>query len=426
MKKIIIIGGGPAGMLAAIYAAKNGNNVTLLEKNNVLGKKLRITGKGKCNITNYCEMDELFQNINTNSKFLFSAFYQFSNFDVFEMFEKEGLNLNVERGKRVFPKSNKAIDVQKTLEKMLTNEKVNIKYNTKVVEVLTKERLLSDVENKKKQKKQITGVKLQGGHVEEADMVIVATGGLSYPKTGSTGDGYKFAKNTGHKLVPTRASLSALKFSNISNLSDYEMEKLFGLKLKNVSVKLLKNDKCIFEEFGEMEIQKYGLDGPIIKTISCKIDEIDKADYKLVLDLKPALSVEKLDNRIQRDFKEFNNKLFKDSLNKLIYKTLIELVIKNSGITRNKVVNQITKEERLSLVNAVKNIEIDITDFRPIEEAIITVGGVDVKNINPKTMESKIVKGMYFVGEVLDVDGYTGGFNLQIAFSTGYLAGIDK
>lgn len=405
LKKVVVIGGGAAGMVTASTAASMGHDVTLLEKNDRLGRKLLITGKGRCNITNNCDIEELIENIPTNGKFLYSSFYTFTNDQVIDMFNSLGVKTKTERGKRVFPESDKAKDVVLALEKQLMKNKVKIIMNAKVDNIETKNGM-------------VKSVVLRDKRIINCDSVIVATGGLSYPRTGSTGDGYKFAKNLGHTITKPTPSLIGLE--TIEDV--YDLNKL---SLKNVAIKVVdKKGKIIFEDFGEMEFSEVGIDGPIIKSASCRMKSFENETYKAILDLKPALSEETLDKRIQKDFKKYTNKKFENSLDDLLPKKLIPYVIKLSNIDRELVVHQISKEQRKNLVNLLKNLEFNIKKYRPIDEAIITSGGVKTNEINSSTMESKLINGLYFAGEVIDVDGYTGGFNLQIAFSTGYLAGI--
>ena len=417
---VIIIGGGPAGMLAGISSAQNGNNVTILEKMNMLGKKLLITGKGRCNITSNIPIDEFIKNIPGNGMFMYSSFNNFTNTDILELLKKEGVETKVERGNRVFPVSDKSLDVQKALIKALEKLKVNIILNAKVQDIL--------VENN-----EVYGVKanIDGKNVNlKADKVILATGGKSYPGTGSTGDGYRLAEKLGHSITKIRPSLVPLTISKEKELQ--MCKNMQGLSLKNVKIKIkdIGKNKIIYEDFGEMLFTHFGVSGPIILSASAhlirykNIDELLK-ENKIVLniDLKPALSTEKLDERILRDFNDEKNKEYRNSLDKLLPKKMIKTIVELSGIEPNKKVNEITKKERLNLVNIIKNMELTISGFRPIEEAIITSGGINIKEINPKTMESKLIKNLYFAGEIIDVDAYTGGFNLQIAYSTGYTAG---
>ena len=419
--KVAIIGGGPAGMLAAISSAQNGNDVTILEKMEMLGKKLLITGKGRCNITSSLPIDEFIKNIPGNGMFMFSSFNNFTNEDILSLLKQEGVETKVERGNRVFPVSDSSKDVQKALIHILKKLNIKVITNAKVERILVKE-------------KEVCGVKavINGKESEIfADKVILASGGKSYPGTGSTGDGYKLAQEVGHTITKIRASLVPLTVHDGKDLKI--CKSMQGLSLKNVSIKLkdTSKNKVIYEDFGEMLFTHFGVSGPTILSSSAhllrykNVEELLK-NKKIILsvDLKPALSEEKLDERILRDFNEEKNRDYKNSLDKLLPKKMIDTIIELSGINPNKKVNEITKKERLGLVHLLKNLEISISGFRPIEEAIVTSGGINVKEINPKTMESKLVKGLYFAGEVIDVDAYTGGFNLQIAYSTGYTAGM--
>ncbi|QEK12182.1 NAD(P)/FAD-dependent oxidoreductase [Crassaminicella thermophila] len=406
METVIVVGGGAAGMIAAGTAASKGKKVILLEKNDKLGKKIYITGKGRCNVTNNCDIDELLNNVTTNKNFLYSAFYTFTNYDVIELLHKYGTLTKVERGNRVFPKSDKSNDVIKALEKYMKTYNVDIKFNCEVKELL--------IENN-----DIKGVRLHNNSIISGNKVIIATGGMSYPSTGSTGDGYKFAKMLGHSIVPLKPALVPLEVEE-----DWAKE-LQGLSLKNVLLKTIYKDKEIHVEFGEMIFTHYGISGPIVLSMSNYIkDFLDKGKIKAILNLKPALDKETLEKRIIRDFEKYSKKQFKNSLNDLLPKKLIPIILRLSSIPENKYVNQITKNERKQLVKLLTNLPMTITKTRPIKEAIITSGGINVKEINPSTMESKKIKGVFFVGEILDVDALTGGYNLQIAFSTGYLAGI--
>lgn len=406
MKKVIVVGGGAAGMIAAITAARNGNDVYLVEKNDKLGKKLFITGKGRCNITNACDMETLFDSVVSNSKFLYSSFYAFNNYDVIDFFEAAGLKTKIERGGRVFPESDKSSDVISVLLKELKKLNVTIKYQSEVEEIVVKHDC-------------VCGIKYKGHKdITEADAVIVATGGLSYKTTGSTGDGYKFAKNLGHTI--TNLSPSLVPF----NIKENYVKELQGLSLKNIKIWIKAGKKEIYSDFGEMLFTHYGVSGPVILSSSSYIiPYLNSKGLTLTLDLKPALSMEQLDSRIVRDFEEYHNKQFKNSLEHLLPRKLIPVIITLSGIDQEKKVNSITKEERMNLVRAMKEMIFHINGIRDYNEAIITRGGISVKEINPSTLESKIVKGAYFVGEVLDLDALTGGFNLQIAWSTGYAAG---
>lgn len=431
--KVVVIGGGPAGMLAALAASKEGNKVTLLEKNNVLGRKLLITGKGRCNITSSLDMDEFIKNIPGNGRFLYSAFQNYTNTDIIELLKQEGIDVKEERGNRIFPVSDKAVDVRDALERILKKNNVLIRLNTTVKKIIAEH-------------EKVVAVELENGERIEADKVVLATGGKSYPQTGSTGDGYKLAEKLGHTIVEARGSLvplTALNNKNVENeliqKSEYQTslnlcKALQGLSLRNISIQILdkKNNKKIYDDFGEMLFTHFGVSGPTILSGSShllryrNIEELLKdGQIALKIDLKPALSEEKLDARILRDFDENKNKEFKNSLDKLLPQKLIMPVIKLSKIDENKKVNSITKEERIRLVKLLKDLKITINGFRPVEEAIITAGGVSIKDITPKTMESKIIKGLYFAGEIIDVDAYTGGFNLQIAYSTGYTAGMN-
>lgn len=404
--KVLVIGGGPAGMLAAISSSNEGNDVTILEKMNSIGKKLCITGKGRCNITSSLPIEDFIKNIPGNGKFLYSAIHNFTNEDIINLLEKEGLKTKVERGNRVFPVTDRASDVLDALIKKLKEKSVKILTNTKVDEII--------VENDK-----VVGV-LANQKKYMADKVILATGGKSYPLTGSTGDGYIMAEKLGHTITKIKPSLVAL----LSSEKDLEVcKKLQGLSLKNVGIKFIKNNKEIYSDFGEMLFTHFGVSGPTVLSGSAHLANIDLENVKLIIDLKPALQEEKLDERILRDFEKQRNKEFRNSLEMLLPKKLIPVVLEKMNI--NKKVNEVTKEERRKLVQILKRFEIEIVGFRPVEEAIITKGGINVKEINPKTMESKIVKGLYFAGEIIDVDAYTGGFNLQIAYSTGYTAGLN-
>lgn len=415
--KVVIIGGGPAGMLSAISAGTNKNDVTILEKMNMLGRKLLITGKGRCNITSSIPIDEFIKNVPGNGKFLYSCLNNFTNEDILNILKEEGLQTKVERGNRVFPITDKSQDVLQALLNRLKKLKVKIEVGANVKEILTEQDI-------------VNGVKyIQGGKekVIKADKVILATGGKSYSATGSTGDGYELAKKVGHTVTEIKPSLVPISTKG----KDLEIcRRMQGLSLKNVAIKIkdAKNNKIIYEDFGEMIFTHFGVSGPIILSGSAhllryKKEDIRQGNIKLIIDLKPALDVQKLDDRILRDFSLEKNKIFKNSLDNLLPKKMISTVIELSGIDQNKKVNEITREERVRLVQLLKNFEITLHDFRPIEEAIITAGGISIKEINPKTMESKLIKGLYFAGEIIDVDAYTGGFNLQIAYSTGYTAG---
>jgi predicted Rossmann fold flavoprotein len=410
---VIVIGGGAAGMMAAGTAAKNGKRVILVEKNPVLGKKLLITGKGRCNITNYCDVRELIENVPVNGKFLTNTFYGFNSYDAVAFFNDNGLETKVERGNRVFPTTDKAMDVVEVLMKFIYKYKVNVLHSS-----------ATDV----MQFGKIFAVKLENNEVIKAGKLIIATGGKSYPSTGSTGEGYKFARNFGHKITKFKPSLVPIIAKGIFPLKDVHNSKgsnvkdLQGLSLKNTAIKIVDaKGKTVYEDFGEMLFTHFGVSGPMILSATSHIRDLD--GHRLVIDLKPALTIEKLDERLQRDFKEFSNKQFKNILKNLLPKKMIPIIQQLSGIYEDKPVHQITGKERKNLITALKELTIQLIKFRPISDAIITSGGVDVSQINPKTMESKLVPGLYFAGEVLDCDAYTGGFNLQIAWSTGYAAG---
>ncbi len=400
-----IIGGGASGMLAAIAASKKGNQVILLEKNEKLGKKIYITGKGRCNLTNNCSINDFIQNVNVNNKFLFGALNTLSPLDTIDFFQKLGLKLKVERGNRVFPECDKSSSVIKTLENELIKNSVDVRLHH-TVEGIVKE---GDVR---------FTIFTDKGQVS-CNSVIVATGGLSYPLTGSTGDGYNFAKTLGHSIVPIKPSLVGIE------LYGDTFKTLQGLSLKNVRISVLNNQKLLFNDFGEMLFTHFGVSGPIILSSSCIINKFDVNNFDLLIDLKPALSNDVLEQRIIRECQIYHNKTISNMLRELLPKSLINVVLKTAQIKLDKVCSNITKEERLKLVLTLKGLKFKIKKLRPIDEAIVTSGGINVKEINPKTMESKLVKGLFFCGEVIDVDAYTGGFNLQIAFSTGYLAGLN-
>jgi len=416
--KVIVIGGGPSGMMAAITAAEYGHQVILLEKMKTLGRKLLITGKGRCNITSSLDMEEFIKNTPGNGSFLYSCFKNYTNQDIIEFLEKRGLKVKEERGNRIFPVTDKSQDVLNCFIKRLHELKVEIKYEMQVVKLLTSQEINVN---------KIVGVKTNKGIIE-ADKIILATGGKSYPLTGSTGDGYKLVQELGHTITEIKPSLVPLEV--------YEQEtckQLQGLSLRNVGMTIVdkKTNKRIYEDFGEMLFTHFGVSGPIILSSSAHLVRYKQVDEKLKnkgiylnVDLKPALSLEKLDDRVLRDFKEATNKQFKNGLDKLLPQKMIPIIIERSGINPNKKINEITKEERKRLIYLFKNLEFKIRSFRPIEEAIITSGGINIKEINPKTLESKKIKDLYFAGEIIDVDSYTGGFNLQIAYSTGYTAGL--
>ncbi len=406
----MIIGGGAAGMMAAVSAAKQGAQVTLLEQNEKTGKKIFITGKGRCNLTNACEQEDFFSNIISNPKFMYSAFYQMDNRMVMEFFEQAGCRLKEERGGRVFPVSDHSSDVIGALNREMERYGVKVKLHARAKELLWQE---------KEDEKHIIGVKTEDGSVVEADAVIVATGGKSYELTGSTGDGYGFAQSVGHSLKEIKPALVPF------TVKEEWCKALQGLSLKNVSVVIKSEKKKIYEGFGEMLFTHFGVSGPLILSASSSyVKKYKGVQVSLALDLKPALSKEQLDKRLLRDFDENKNRQFKNSLEALLPSKLIPIIIELSGILPEKRVNEITREERIRLVELLKNLEMTVTGTRGFQEAIVTQGGVNVKEVNPGTMESKLVKGLYFAGEVLDLDALTGGFNLQIAWSTGYLAGI--
>ncbi len=413
MRNTVIIGGGPAGLMAAISSAKNGDKVTIIEKMNSCGKKLLITGKGRCNITNNAQMDKFMENTPTNPKFLYGVFNNFTNKDIIELLKNEGVKTKVERGERVFPVSDRAQDVLEALLHILRKQNVQILTNT------TAKRIITDDE------KNVLGVELDDGKEIKTDKIILATGGKSYPVTGSTGDGYKLAKDLGHTITKIEPSLVPL------TSHDEVCKELQGLSLRNVAIQLQICDKVVYKDFGEMLFTHFGVSGPIVLSASSylvktkNIEQILKGGkVELEIDLKPALSEEKLDARILRDFEEQKNKQFKNSLDKLLPQKLIPVIIEKTNINGSKKINEITKQERQKLVKELKHFKISINGTRPIEEAIVTSGGINIKEINPKTMESKLISGLYFAGEVIDVDCLTGGYNLQVAWSTGYTAGI--
>lgn len=404
MKKVIVIGAGPAGMMAAISAAKNNNEVILLDGNEKVGKKLFITGKGRCNVTNSKDISEFFDYIPGNPHFLYSALYSYTNEDTINFFESQGIKLKSERGGRVFPASDKSSDIIKGLIKELKKSNVEIKLNSKVTNIKFSNNTIEEVEIN-------NSYSIKGNHF------IIATGGVSYPLTGSTGDGISFSKILGHNIIKLKPSLVPIE------IMDLWIRDLTGLNLKNIEISLLNenNKKPLYKNQGEMLFTSYGLSGPIILKASRYIEKNN--NYTLLLDLKPALSYEDLDKRIQKDFKKYINKNFKNSLDELLPQKLIPTIIKLSNINEDKKVNEITKEERKYLVNLIKGVKMKIKGLRPIEEAIVTSGGVDTLEIDPSTMKSKLVSNLSFAGEVIDVDAFTGGYNVQIALSTGYLAG---
>lgn len=406
MSKVIVIGGGAAGAVVAIFAARNGHRVELFEKNEKIGKKLFITGKGRCNVTNAGDMDALFDAVKSNPKFLYSAFYSFTNEQAMDFFEELGVRLKVERGNRVFPESDHSSDIIHALKHELEQLGVEIHFCTEVKDVL--------VEHEK-----FTGIVLKNGKKVSGDACVVATGGISYASTGSTGDGYRFAEKTGHKITELYPSLVPME------VKEWYAKELQGLSLRNVRGTILDGKKKLYDEFGEMLFTHYGVSGPIIISASSVVGKkLQDKELTLQIDLKPALSREQLDQRVLRDFEENKNKQFKNAVDKLFPAKLKPIMIELSGISPEKKVNEISKEERLYFVDLIKNFKMTLTGLRSYNEAIITKGGVSVKDIDPGTMESKKISGLYFAGEVLDLDALTGGFNLQIAWSTGYLAGI--
>lgn len=413
MSNVCVIGGGPAGMMAAIAAAEKGHSVVLLEKNEKLGKKLFITGKGRCNVTNGADVETLLSNVVTNKKFLYSAFYSFDNQALMDMIEKAGCPLKTERGERVFPVSDHSSDIIKAFERILSEKNVEVRLHTTVREIVTEGDKLIGVKAIKHNPNGTAG-KIQ---LLRADAVIVCTGGVSYPLTGSTGDGYRFASGTGHSLIKPRPSLVPFE------TRQKWVKDCMGLSLKNVSMKLVSGKKTVYDGFGEMLFTHFGISGPLVLSASAYYDPEKHKDAKVVIDLKPALSEEVLDKRILRDFDEQLNKSFANALGGLVPSSLIPVIADECGVSKEKKVHDITKEERKKLLYTLKNLTLDITGTRGFEEAIITKGGISVKDIDPSTMESKHIKNLYFAGEVLDLDALTGGFNLQIAWSTGHAAG---
>ena len=410
MSKVLVVGGGAAGMMAAIAAAEKGQQVSLFDKNEKLGKKLFLTGKGRCNLTNAVEIEELLNAVLTNPRFLYSAFYRFTNLQVMDFFTNNGVPLKIERGNRVFPASNHSSDIIRGLQKRMEALGVRIYLNSAVSEIVVKD--------KQEQGKQVQGIKLENQEVVEGDACIIATGGLSYPLTGSTGDGFRFAKEMGHKvteLVPGLVSLKA---------EEWYVKQLQGLSLRNVSIRIMDGNKRLYDEFGEMLFTHYGVSGPIILSASSIIGKrLREMSLSMTIDLKPALTFEQLDKRLLKEFQEQQNRQFKNAINSLFPAKLEHIMMELSGIPGEKRVHEVTKEERRRFVHLIKAFPVTLIGLRGFQEAIITKGGVDVKEINPASMESKLVKGLYFAGEVLDLDAVTGGFNLQIAWSTGYLAG---
>ena len=407
MSNVIVVGGGAAGMMAAVFAARNGQNVQLLEKNEKLGKKLFITGKGRCNITNAADIEDLFTAVISNPKFLYSGFYSFTNQQVIDFFEELGVKTKIERGERVFPVSDHSSDVIAAFSRELKSLGVSVSLHTEVRELLCEQ-------------DKVCGVLLTNGKKMKADAVIVATGGISYPSTGSTGDGYRFAKETGHRVTELLPSLVPME------VRQWYAKELQGLSLRNIEIRITDGKKKLYEEFGEMLFTHYGVTGPVILSASSVVGKtLRKKELTLHIDLKPALSEEQLDKRILREFDANHNKQYKNSIDALFPAKLKPVMIELSEIEPEKKVNEITKEERQRLVHLIKDFTMTLTGLRGYNEAIITKGGVSVKEIDPGTMESKKMKGLYFAGEVLDLDAVTGGYNLQIAWSTGYLAGMN-
>lgn len=411
--KVCVIGGGPAGMMSAIHAKELGHDVTIYEKMNMLGKKLLITGKGRCNITSSLPIEEFIQNTPGNGQFLYSVFKKFTNEDIVNFLKREGLEVKEERGNRIFPVTDKSQDVLNCFKKRLNELKIPVNFESKVEEIIVND-------NK------ISGIKVNG-KIVDAEAVILATGGKSYPLTGSTGDGYEIAKKVGHTIKNILPSLVPIEIKE-----NHLCKEMQGLSLKNIKIKIIdeENQKLIYEDFGEMLFTHFGVSGPTILSSSAHLlryknveQKIKQGKIKLVIDLKPALTTEKLDSRILRDFEKYKNKQFKNALDELLPNKMIDVIIKNSQIPKEKTINSITKQERQNLIKSLKMFTLTISGFRPIEEAIITAGGINIKEINPKTMESKLIKNLYFAGEIIDVDSYTGGFNLQIAYSTGFVAG---
>lgn len=419
MRHIIVVGGGAAGMMAAIGAARAGADVTLLEKNEKTGKKLFITGKGRCNLTNACDQEDFFENVISNGKFLYSAFYRMDNRAVMDFFEDAGCRLKIERGERVFPVSDHSSDVISALNRQMEKEHIKVCLNTCVKEILTEDDATEYSEGKLAYRGRVRGVRLSDGSKMAADAVILATGGKSYSSTGSTGDGYFFARALGHTVKEIKPALVPFTVKE-----DWCME-MQGLSLKNVSVQLKKDKKKIYEGFGEMLFTHFGVSGPLILSASSYyVRKYAGMPVLLMIDLKPALTREQLDKRLLRDFEENKNRQFKNALDSLLPTKMIPVIIRLSGISPEKRVNEITREERSALIECLKNLTLTVTGTRGFQEAIITQGGIHVKEICPSTMESKLISGLYAVGEVLDLDAVTGGFNLQIAWSTGYLAGV--
>ena len=411
MSKVLIIGGGAAGMMAAAFAAKNGNRVEVFEKNEKLGKKLFITGKGRCNITNAADLEDFFPAVTSNPKFLYSAFYSFTNEQVISFFEELGVKTKVERGGRVFPVSDHSSDVIQALKSEMERLGVKINLNAEVKELITEKSSTGETVN---------GIRLVSGKKISGDAVIVATGGISYPSTGSTGDGYRFARRCGHKVSELSPSLVPME------VKEWYAGELMGLSLRNIEIRITEGKKKLYQEFGEMLFTHYGVTGPVILSASSVVGKkLKDTELTLHIDLKPALTEEQLDKRVLREFETNHNRQFKNAVDSLFPSKLRPVIVELSGIPEEKKVHEITKEERLRFVRLIKDFTMTLTGLRGYNEAIITKGGVSVKEIDPGTMESKLIKGLYFAGEVLDLDAVTGGYNLQIAWSTGYLAGMN-
>ncbi len=407
MNKILVVGGGAAGMMAAVTAARNGKKVRLIEKNEKLGKKLFITGKGRCNITNAADIEDLFSAVVSNPKFLYSSFYSMTNDQVIDFFEELGVKTKVERGGRVFPESDHSSDVIRALEQEMKRLGIEIRLRTEAEEILAEDG-------------RVTGVRLSSGKELHADAVIIATGGISYPSTGSTGDGYRFARECGHKVTDLSPALVPME------VKEWYARELMGLSLRNVEIRITDGKKKLYEEFGEMLFTHYGVTGPVILSASSIVGKkLKEHPLTLHIDLKPALTEEQLDKRMLREFEANHNRQFKNAVDSLFPSKLKPVIVELSGIQEDKKVNEVTKEERLHFVRLIKDFSMTLTGMRGYNEAIITKGSVSVKEIDPGTMESKLVNGLYFAGEVLDLDAVTGGYNLQIAWSTGYLAGLN-
>ncbi len=428
MSRVIVVGGGAAGMMAAYAAAACGHSVTLLEQNEKLGKKLYITGKGRCNVTNACDADGFFANVVSNPRFLYSAYRAFDNRDMMELLESAGCRLKVERGERVFPVSDHASDVTAALRRLLERERVEIRLRTRVESVLTRRRQPEAKDAPREggrpkrksaaQNAEVVGVRLADGGEERADAVILATGGLSYPTTGSAGDGHRMAREAGHSVTACAPALTPFE------IKEKWCASLQGLALKNVGLALLDGEKKVWQGFGEMLFTHFGISGPLVLSASSCYGKCgEKADVVCEIDLKPALTEEQLDRRILRDFEENRNRNFRNALGGLYPSGLIPVMVALAGIDPDRKVHDVTREERKSLAALTKHLRLSVSGVRDYAEAIITQGGVSVREVNPSTMESKLVSGLYFAGELLDLDALTGGFNLQIAWSTGHLAG---